>query len=132
MELWHMKYVASSARESFEFAAVVDYRWWLLYLFSYLQELIARVRTKSHSAAYGCPMAPPVVKQVIASMKTIMGEDGTTVGKITLPLSTEFEGHIREINLNFYLKWIELIWVEFPPVTRSQVGVMFSFHTFHL
>ncbi|XP_071810277.1 serine palmitoyltransferase 2-like [Asterias amurensis] len=70
------------------------------------KELIARVRTKSHSAAYGCPMAPPVVKQVIASMKTIMGEDGTTVGvnRISrLAWNTRyFRYRLRELGFIFY------------------------------
>ncbi len=73
---------------------------------SFLQELIARVRTKSHSAAYGCPMAPPVVRQVIASMKTIMGEDGTTVGtnRISrLAWNTRyFRYRLRELGFIFY------------------------------
>lgn len=45
------------------------------------QELIEYLRTHSHSVVYATSMSPPVVEQIIASMKCIMGEDGTTVGQ---------------------------------------------------
>ncbi|MEE6526767.1 hypothetical protein FKM82_027616, partial [Ascaphus truei] len=41
--------------------------------------LIDYLRTHSHSNAYATSMSPPVAQQVIASMKCIMGEDGTTL-----------------------------------------------------
>lgn len=44
------------------------------------QEIISHIRGSSHSAAYASSMSPPVVMQIIASMKMIMGEDGTDKG----------------------------------------------------
>ncbi|XP_064006707.1 serine palmitoyltransferase 2 isoform X5 [Pogoniulus pusillus] len=44
------------------------------------KELIDYLRTYSHSAVYATSLSPPVVEQIITSMKCIMGEDGTTVG----------------------------------------------------
>lgn len=46
-----------------------------------LQEIINHIRGSSHSAAYASSMSPPVAMQIIASMKMIMGEDGTDKGK---------------------------------------------------
>ncbi|XP_036398170.1 serine palmitoyltransferase 2 [Megalops cyprinoides] len=45
------------------------------------KELIDYLRTHSHSAVYATSMSPPVVEQIITSMKCIMGEDGTTIGR---------------------------------------------------
>lgn len=45
------------------------------------QELIDYLRTHSHSAVYATSLSPPVVEQIITSMKCIMGQDGTTLGK---------------------------------------------------
>lgn len=44
------------------------------------KDLIDYLRSHSHSAVYATSMSPPVVEQVITSMKCIMGEDGTTIG----------------------------------------------------
>lgn len=44
------------------------------------KELIDYLRSHSHSAVYATSMSPPVVEQVITSMKCIMGEDGTVIG----------------------------------------------------
>lgn len=44
------------------------------------QEIISHIRGSSHSAAYASSMSPPVVMQIISSMKMIMGEDGTDKG----------------------------------------------------
>ncbi|XP_022103666.1 serine palmitoyltransferase 2-like isoform X2 [Acanthaster planci] len=70
------------------------------------KDLIAWIRSKSHSAAYGSPMAPPVVQQVIASMRTIMGEDGTSIGSnriSRLAWNTQyFRHHLREMGFIFY------------------------------
>ncbi|KAM4690297.1 serine palmitoyltransferase 2 [Rhinophrynus dorsalis] len=43
--------------------------------------LIDYLRAHSHSTAYATSMSPPVVEQIITSMKCIMGEDGTTMGR---------------------------------------------------
>ena len=48
------------------------------------QEIINHIRGSSHSAAYASSMSPPVVMQIIASMKMIMGEDGTDKGLFIL------------------------------------------------
>lgn len=45
------------------------------------QELIDYLRTHSHSAVYATSLSPPVVEQIVTSMKCIMGQDGTTLGK---------------------------------------------------
>uniref|UniRef100_A0A4W5NRS6 serine C-palmitoyltransferase n=1 Tax=Hucho hucho TaxID=62062 RepID=A0A4W5NRS6_9TELE len=45
------------------------------------RELTEYLRSHSHSAVYAASMSPPVVEQIIASMKCIMGEDGTTLGR---------------------------------------------------
>ncbi|XP_048340974.1 serine palmitoyltransferase 2 [Sphaerodactylus townsendi] len=45
------------------------------------KELIDYLRVHSHSAVYATSPSPPVVQQIITSMKCIMGEDGTTIGK---------------------------------------------------
>ncbi|XP_028677068.1 serine palmitoyltransferase 2 [Erpetoichthys calabaricus] len=45
------------------------------------KELVDYLRTHSHSAVYATSMSPPVVEQIITSMKCIMGEDGTTLGQ---------------------------------------------------
>ncbi|KAM8847237.1 serine palmitoyltransferase 2b [Synchiropus picturatus] len=44
------------------------------------KELIDYLRNYSHSALYAASMSPPVVQQIISSMKIIMGEDGTSLG----------------------------------------------------
>ncbi|XP_028421945.1 serine palmitoyltransferase 2-like isoform X2 [Perca flavescens] len=44
------------------------------------RELIEYLRSHSHSAVYATSMSPPVMEQIITSMKCIMGEDGTTMG----------------------------------------------------
>lgn len=45
------------------------------------QELIDYLRWHSHSALYATSMSPPVAQQIITSMKIIMGEDGTSLGR---------------------------------------------------
>ncbi|KAL0601923.1 Serine palmitoyltransferase 2 [Plecturocebus cupreus] len=45
------------------------------------KELIDYLRTHSHSAVYATSLSPPVVEQIITSMKCIMGQDGTSIGK---------------------------------------------------
>jgi serine palmitoyltransferase len=42
--------------------------------------LITYLRATSQSGTYACSMAPPVTQQVIASMRAIMGKDGTSQG----------------------------------------------------
>jgi len=44
-------------------------------------EIINHIRATSHSSAYASTLSPPVIQQVISSMKIIMGEDGTCEGQ---------------------------------------------------
>lgn len=46
------------------------------------QSLIQHLRATSHSAIYSCAMSPPVTQQVIATMRVIMGQDGTHEGQL--------------------------------------------------
>lgn len=50
------------------------------------QEIIDHIRGSSHSAAYASSMSPPVVMQIISSMKMIMGEDGTDKGQLIVSI----------------------------------------------
>eukprot|EP00112_Aurelia_sp_Birch-Aquarium-sp1_P021621 Seg587.1 transcript_id=Seg587.1/GoldUCD/mRNA.D3Y31 product="Serine palmitoyltransferase 2" protein_id=Seg587.1/GoldUCD/D3Y31 len=43
-------------------------------------ETINHIRATSHSAAYSVTMSPPVIQQVVTSMKIIMGLDGSNEG----------------------------------------------------
>ncbi|XP_025103822.1 serine palmitoyltransferase 2-like isoform X1 [Pomacea canaliculata] len=45
------------------------------------RSLIQHLRATSHSAIYSCAMSPPVTQQVIATMRIIMGQDGTHEGR---------------------------------------------------
>ncbi|XP_066483911.1 serine palmitoyltransferase 2 [Tiliqua scincoides] len=45
------------------------------------KELIDYLRAHSHSAVYATSFSLPVVEQIIASIKCIVGENGTTIGK---------------------------------------------------
>ena len=48
--------------------------------FPIFQDIVDHIRGCSYSSAYASSMSPPVVMQIISSMKTIMGEDGTNRG----------------------------------------------------
>jgi serine palmitoyltransferase len=45
------------------------------------QELVEHLRRGSPSSAYATSMAPPALGQVVASLKVVMGEDGTSRGR---------------------------------------------------
>jgi serine palmitoyltransferase len=45
------------------------------------QHIVDHVRSHSYSSAYSATMSPPVMQQIISSMKIIMGEDGTDEGQ---------------------------------------------------
>ncbi|XP_003962837.1 serine palmitoyltransferase 2-like [Takifugu rubripes] len=70
------------------------------------RELIEYLRTHSHSVVYATSMSPPVVEQIIASMKCIMGEDGTTVGQERIRQLAEntvyFRKRLREMGFTVY------------------------------
>lgn len=44
------------------------------------KKLIDMLRRQSHAHCYGTSMSPPVIQQVLTSMRIIMGEDGTDTG----------------------------------------------------
>ncbi|KAG7461185.1 hypothetical protein MATL_G00207390 [Megalops atlanticus] len=70
------------------------------------RELIEYLRAHSHSAAYATSMSPPVAQQIIASMKCIMGEDGTTIGQERVRQlaenTTYFRRRLREMGFIIY------------------------------
>ncbi|XP_043999687.1 serine palmitoyltransferase 2-like isoform X1 [Gambusia affinis] len=70
------------------------------------RELIDYLRCHSHSAVYATSMSPPVVEQIITSMKCIMGEDGTTMGSDRIRQLAEntayFRRRLREMGFIIY------------------------------
>ena len=48
----------------------------------YFQKIINHLRLTSHAAMYSPTIPPPVVQQVISSMRIIMGKDGTNEGRL--------------------------------------------------
>ncbi|KAH0621866.1 hypothetical protein JD844_023556 [Phrynosoma platyrhinos] len=48
------------------------------------KELVDYLRVCSHSAVYATSMSPPVAEQIIRVIKSLMGVDGTTQGRISL------------------------------------------------
>uniref|UniRef100_A0A667ZMC7 Serine palmitoyltransferase long chain base subunit 2 n=1 Tax=Myripristis murdjan TaxID=586833 RepID=A0A667ZMC7_9TELE len=70
------------------------------------KELIKFLRSQSHSAVYATSMSPPVVEQIITSMKCIMGEDGTTIGLERVQQLAEntvyFRRRLREMGFIIY------------------------------
>ncbi|KAG5847024.1 serine palmitoyltransferase 2-like isoform X2 [Anguilla rostrata] len=70
------------------------------------KDLIDYLRAQSHSAAYATSMSPPVAQQIIASMKCIMGEDGTTIGRERIHQLAEntvyFRTRLREMGFIIY------------------------------
>ncbi|XP_076129485.1 serine palmitoyltransferase 2b [Alosa pseudoharengus] len=59
------------------------------------KELIDYLRTHSHSAVYATSISPPVAQQIITSMKCIMGEDGTNLGRDRLRQLAENTTYFR-------------------------------------
>ncbi|KAH8353358.1 hypothetical protein KR084_010439 [Drosophila pseudotakahashii] len=45
------------------------------------KKLIDFLRTNSHAHCYAASISPPIAQQILTSMKTIMGEDGTEIGR---------------------------------------------------
>ncbi|KAJ8409128.1 hypothetical protein AAFF_G00241490 [Aldrovandia affinis] len=70
------------------------------------KDLIDYLRAHSHSAAYATSMSPPVAQQIITSMKCILGEDGTTIGRDRIRRLAEntnyFRSRLREIGFIIY------------------------------
>ncbi|XP_015273828.1 PREDICTED: serine palmitoyltransferase 2 [Gekko japonicus] len=59
------------------------------------KELIDYLRVHSHSAVYATSLSPPVVEQSITAMKSVMGEDGTTIGKQRIQQLSENTKYFR-------------------------------------
>ncbi|XP_062406856.1 serine palmitoyltransferase 2b [Sardina pilchardus] len=70
------------------------------------KELIDYLRTHSHSAVYATSISPPVAQQIITSMKCIMGEDGTNLGRDRLRQLSEnttyFRRRLQELGFIIY------------------------------
>ncbi|XP_055028497.2 serine palmitoyltransferase 2 isoform X1 [Misgurnus anguillicaudatus] len=70
------------------------------------KDLIDYLRTHSHSAIYATSMPPPVAEQIITSMKCIMGEDGTSIGRSRIQRLAEntvyFRRRMREMGFIIY------------------------------
>ncbi|KAG1972915.1 serine palmitoyltransferase 2 [Pimephales promelas] len=70
------------------------------------KDLIDYLRTNSHSAVYATSMSPPVLEQIITSMKCIMGEDGMTIGRSRIQRLAEntvyFRRRLREMGFIIY------------------------------
>uniref|UniRef100_A0A803T3D5 serine C-palmitoyltransferase n=1 Tax=Anolis carolinensis TaxID=28377 RepID=A0A803T3D5_ANOCA len=70
------------------------------------KELIDYLRVHSHSAVYATSLSPPVVQQIITTMKCIMGEDGTTLGKQRIQQLAEntryFRRRLKELGFIIY------------------------------
>lgn len=70
------------------------------------KHLINYLRVNSHAACYAPAMSPPIAQQIITSMKTIMGEDGTLEGKkriMQLARNTRyFRRRLKQIGVIIY------------------------------
>ncbi|CAM4647844.1 unnamed protein product [Leuciscus chuanchicus] len=70
------------------------------------KDLIDYLRAHSHSAIYATSMSPPVLEQIITSMKCIMGEDGMTIGRSRIQRLAEntvyFRRRLREMGFIIY------------------------------
>jgi len=58
--------------------------------------LVDHLHAQSHSAAYAVAMPPCVCEQVIASMETIMGRDGTTLGRTKIETLSRNSHYFRQ------------------------------------
>uniref|UniRef100_A0A6J0TVB9 Serine palmitoyltransferase 2 n=1 Tax=Pogona vitticeps TaxID=103695 RepID=A0A6J0TVB9_9SAUR len=70
------------------------------------KELIDYLRVHSHSAVYATSLSPPIVQQIVTTMKCIMGEDGTTLGKARIQQLAEntryFRRRLKEMGFIIY------------------------------
>ncbi|XP_062900585.1 serine palmitoyltransferase 2 [Mobula hypostoma] len=70
------------------------------------KELVDYLRSYSHSTVYATSMSAPVAEQIIASMKCIMGEDGTTLGQTRVQQLAEntryFRRRLKEMGFIIY------------------------------
>ncbi|XP_048455768.1 serine palmitoyltransferase 2 isoform X2 [Rhincodon typus] len=70
------------------------------------KELMNYLRSHSHSTVYATSMSAPIAEQIIASMKCIMGEDGTTLGQTRVQQLAEntryFRRRLKEMGFIIY------------------------------
>ncbi|XP_053139109.1 serine palmitoyltransferase 2 isoform X2 [Hemicordylus capensis] len=70
------------------------------------KELIDYLRVHSHSAVYATALSPPVAEQIIVSMKCIMDEDRTAIGKQYIQQLAEntryFRRRLKEMGFIIY------------------------------
>ncbi|XP_061467833.1 serine palmitoyltransferase 2 isoform X1 [Rhineura floridana] len=70
------------------------------------KELIDYLRVHSHSAVYATSLSPPVLEKIVVTMKCIMGEDGTTLGKQRIQQLAEntryFRGWLKKMGFIIY------------------------------
>lgn len=70
------------------------------------QEITDELRARTHGNTYACSMSPPVVAQVIESMRIIMGRDGATEGQDrirSLAANTKFfRSRLKELGFIVY------------------------------
>ncbi|XP_072129392.1 serine palmitoyltransferase 2 [Mobula birostris] len=70
------------------------------------KELVDYLRSYSHSTVYATSLSAPVAEQIIASMKCIMGEDGTTLGQTRVQQLAEntryFRRRLKEMGFIIY------------------------------
>ncbi|XP_048393558.1 serine palmitoyltransferase 2 [Stegostoma tigrinum] len=70
------------------------------------KELVDYLRSHSHSTVYATSMSAPIAEQIIASMKCIMGEDGTTLGQTRVQQLAEntryFRRRLKEMGFIIY------------------------------
>ncbi|XP_043552978.1 serine palmitoyltransferase 2 [Chiloscyllium plagiosum] len=68
--------------------------------------LVDYLRSHSHSTVYATSMSAPIAEQIIASMKCIMGEDGTTLGQTRVQQLAEntryFRRRLKEMGFIIY------------------------------
>ncbi|XP_056147969.1 LOW QUALITY PROTEIN: serine palmitoyltransferase 3 [Lampris incognitus] len=70
------------------------------------KELVAYLRSHSHSAVYASAMSPPVTEQIMRAMKCIMGLDGSTMGIRRIQQLAEntryFRARLKEMGFIIY------------------------------
>lgn len=59
------------------------------------KRIINHIRANSPAVTYALPMSPPVVQQIISSMKVMMGLDGTNDGDFQSSVSEKYNQIMR-------------------------------------
>ncbi|MEQ2252694.1 Serine palmitoyltransferase 2 [Ilyodon furcidens] len=84
------------------------------------RELIDYLRCHSHSAVYATSMSPPVVEQIITSMKCIMGEDGTT---IVPSVQQMFQLTLRNSLFQLFYRTTKHFWTKFTDHINKRIKI---------